>query len=186
MRIIGGTAKGRRIYLPKGCGIRPTSDRIKETLFNILQPIEGKAFLEVFAGSGNMGIEALSRGASRVVLIEKDFALAKAIRKNIDTFGFGEHSETLAMEVKRGVRLLCARGEQFDIVFADPPYEINLVEMTLQYLKDGRLLLPDGIIAIQHSMRETCPNTLADQYVLTAQRRCGDTTLSFLKRIPGE
>ena len=186
MRIIGGSAKGRRIFLPKGCNIRPTSDRIKETLFNILQSMEGKSFLEIFAGSGNVGLEALSRGASRVVLIEKNITLANEIRKNIDAFGFSEHSETLAMEAKQGVEVLYARGEQYNIVFADPPYEINLVETTLQYLKDRSLLLPDGLIAIQHSIREIFPTTLADQYILTGQRKYGDTSLSFLKQISGE
>lgn len=183
MRIIGGVAKGRRIYLPRGCNIRPTSDRIKETLFNILQPVEGNIFLDLFAGSGNVGCEALSRGAARVVFVEKSASLANAIKRNVEDFGFGERSETLKMELKRAVQELGGRGEKFDILFADPPYEKDLIKKTLQCLEDGKLLFKGSVIIIQHSVREALQETTGNQYTLTDQRRSGDTALSFLKAI---
>jgi 16S rRNA (guanine966-N2)-methyltransferase len=186
MRIIGGVAKGRRIHLPRGCNIRPTSDRTRETLFNILHPMEGKMFLDMFAGSGNVGFEALSRGAARAVFVEKNIALANAIRRNIEDFGFGERSEALAMELRRGIRELSARGETFDILFADPPYERGFIRKTLQYLEDGMLFSQEGFIVIQHSVRESLQQKEADQYILMDQRRSGDTTLSFLKLATGK
>jgi 16S rRNA (guanine966-N2)-methyltransferase len=186
MRIIGGEAKGRRIYLPRGSNIRPTSDRTKEALFNILQPIEGKIFLDMFAGSGNVGFEALSRGAARVVFVEKNTALANAIRKNIKDFGFNERSEVLTIELRRGIQELAAREETFDVLFADPPYERELVGKTLQCLEDGKLFSREGIIVIQHSVREILQETTNNQYTLTDQRRSGDTVLSFLKLVAGK
>jgi 16S rRNA (guanine(966)-N(2))-methyltransferase RsmD len=181
MRIIGGAARGRRIYLPRGCNIRPTSDRIKETLFNILQSLQGKMFLDMFAGSGNVGFEALSRGAARVVFIEKNAFLASAIRRNTESFGFDKRSETLTMELGRGVQELSARGEKFDILFADPPYQKDLIRGTLRCLEDGRLLLQGSVIVIQHSVRENIHNEEFHLYELADQRKSGDTLLSFLK-----
>lgn len=186
MRIIGGEAGRRRFFLPKGCSIRPTSDRVKEALFNILQSVSGQSFLDLFAGSGNVGFEALSRGASRVVLIEKDESLTNAIRQNIMTFGFRERCVVLAMGVERGIQELSAKGERFDILFADPPYEKNLIEKTLQYLEDGKLFMDDTVLVLQHSVRETLPKSLSNRYILTDQRKYGYTGLSFLKLAAGE
>jgi len=186
MRIISGEARGRRFSLPKRSSIRPTSDRIKEALFNILHPLTGRVFLDIFAGSGNVGLEALSRRASRVVFIERNAILAGAIKKNVMEFGFRERCETLTMEVGRGIRELVARGERFDILFIDPPYERDLIEKTLQHLEDGALFLDDARIVIQHSAKETLPKTLSNRYILTDQRKYGYTRLSFLKPISGE
>lgn len=181
MRIIGGEAKGRQIYLPKGCQIRPTSDRIKEALFNILHPVDRKYFLDLFAGSGNIGIEALSRGAARVVFIERNLTLANVISRNVQNFGLSNRCEVLKMEIKRGIRELGARGEQFDILFADPPYEKGLIKKTLHHLEDRRLFSQGFTLVIQHSIRETLQDTLTDHYVLKDQRIYGDTALSLLK-----
>lgn len=186
MRIIGGEAKGRRIYLPKGCQLRPTSDRIKEALFNILHSMDGKIFLDLFAGSGSIGLEALSRGATRVVFIDNDWNMVNAIKKNVDNFGFHTRSAILTMEVGRAIQKLKVKGEKFDILFADPPYEKGLINKTLQYLEDGKLLTRHALTVIQHSIRETLPETLAEHDLLIDQRRSGDTTLSFLKLNPGE
>jgi 16S rRNA (guanine966-N2)-methyltransferase len=186
MRIIGGQVGGRRIILPKGCSLRPTTDRVKEALFNILQPIAGKVFLDIFAGSGSVGIEALSRGAARVVFIEKNAILTDAIRKSVETFGFRKRCKILTMGVGHGIRELAAQGEQFDILFIDPPYEQGLIEKTLQYLEGGELLLSGAMVVIQHAAKETFLKTLSNRYVLTDQRKYGYTMLSFLRSIAGE
>jgi 16S rRNA (guanine966-N2)-methyltransferase len=186
MRIISGEAGRRRFFLPKGCSIRPTSDRVKEALFNILHPVSGQSFLDLFAGSGNVGFEALSRGASRVVFVEQNVVLANAIRENLTAFGFRERCITLAMGVGRGIQELAVRGERFDILFADPPYEKKMIEETLLYLEDGKLLLDDAVIVLQHSVRETLPKSLSNRYILTDQRKYGYTGLSFLKLAAGE
>jgi len=186
MRIIGGEAKGRIILLPKGYTTRPTSDKTKETLFNILHNVEGKCLLDLFAGSGNVGLEALSRRASRVVFIEKDSTLAKAIKRSICNFEFNGRGEVIAMDSGTGIRELHQRGERFDILFADPPYEKGFVKKTLQNLKDWGVVACNGIIIFQHSIREPLHEIASDHYILTDQRRSGDTTLSFLKLNPVE
>jgi len=180
MRIIGGTARSRQIYLPKKCRIRPTSDKIKETLFNILHDVQGENFLDLFAGSGSVGMEALSRGAARVVFIEKNVVLANAIKNNVENLGLRPQCEMLIMEVGRGIRELGEKREKFDTLFADPPYEKGLIKKTLKNLEDGRLFTGSSTIVVQHSKRETLPESMSDHYVLRDQRIYGDTALSFL------
>ena len=111
MRIIGGQARGRPIRLPAGCCIRPTADRVKESLFNILHPIEGVYFLDVYAGCGNIGLEALSRGARGSVFVEKDLRLADAIRENLRLLGFEGQGEVIAAGAEQGLRRL-GKGER--------------------------------------------------------------------------
>jgi len=179
MRIIGGEAKGRRLGVPKGCRIRPTSDRIKEALFNMLRPIAGKSFLELYAGSGSVGLEALSRGAARIVFIEKNPVLVHLIHKNLRECGFEGPHEALALDVRQGVKLLESRQIRFDVLFADPPYEEEYIDRTIRLIWESNLLSQDGLAVMQHSIREPI-NTL-DLLELYDQRRYGDTILSFLK-----
>ena len=181
MRIIGGGAKGRRIHLPKGCQARPTSDRIKEMLFNIIQPVREKYFLDLFAGSGNVGLEALSRGAAKVVFIEKNSSLVNTIRKHVEDFGFIDRCEIIMADAMRSIRYLGSRGDTYDILFVDPPYQTGLIKETLGYLEKNVLLSDEGILILQHSTRESIQELLSDCYELTDQRRGGDTTLSFCR-----
>jgi len=181
MRIIGGDAKGKHVYSPKKNQLRPTSDRIKESLFNILHSLSGKSFLDLFAGSGNVGLEALSRGADKVVFVEKDAVMVNAIKKNLGELGFSDKCEVLAADVKKGIRQLQKNGENFDILFADPPYERGVIREIFQYLGQGNVISQDGVLIIQHSKREAVPGQQMDNFVLTDQRRYGDTFLSFFK-----
>ena len=181
MRIIGGEAKGRRLLFPGKCGARPTSDRIKESLFNILTPLTDKAVLDVFAGAGNVGIEALSRGAKHVVFIEKEANLAEYIRKNILLCGFADKHELLGMMMEKAIPFLQRRGDRFDVIFADPPYEVGLLEETWKKLKSGILLTKEGILVVQHSVREEPQWRQDSELLLFEQRKYGDTRLSFLK-----
>jgi len=182
MRVIGGEARGRQVYLPKGTRIRPTSDSIKETLFNILCPLEDKTFLDLFAGSGNIGIEAMSRGAARVVFVEKSITMAKVIRKNVENLGFRQRCEILKMGAGRAIDDLASRQEKFDVLFADPPYNMGLISKILANLQDGKLFAGRYTLIVQHSVRENLQEALAGRYILEDERRCGDTALSFLKR----
>jgi 16S rRNA (guanine966-N2)-methyltransferase len=179
MRIIGGDAKGRRLHSPRGCRIRPTSDKIKEALFNLLTPVLGKSFLDLFAGSGSVGIEALSRGAARAVFVEHDPALAELIRRNIEECGFERRAEVFATDVQSGLRRLLRKHDAFDIIFADPPYGQAMVSQIIALLGKGSLLSGEGLIIIQHSVRETSWQT--GFFMLTDRRRYGETILSFLK-----
>jgi 16S rRNA (guanine966-N2)-methyltransferase len=182
MRITGGQAKGRRLYLPKGYPVRPTPDKIKEALFNIIPPVEGKRFLDLYAGAGCVGLEALSRGALRAVFVEREPALVHAIRKNIQTCGFSDLAEVISADVKRGIGRLSRQGESFHVLFADPPYDRGLVGETLQMLKESQIMSDDVLVIIQHSVRESSAEIFRDdRLVIADQRRYGDTALSFMR-----
>jgi 16S rRNA (guanine966-N2)-methyltransferase len=180
MRIIGGDAKGRAIYSPKRSQMRPTSDGIKESLFNILREISGKYFADFFAGSGNVGLEALSRGAAKVVFVESNSAMVNAIKRNLREFSFGGY-EIMAMEAAKGIRKLHTRGERLDYLFVDPPYERGLVRDFFRSLSGGNILSEDGVLIIQHSLRENVDGYYTGDFILTDRRRYGDTHLSFFK-----
>lgn len=183
MRIIGGEARGRPIRLPAGYRIRPTADRVKESLFNILNPVGGAYFLDIYAGCGNVGLEALSRGARGSVFVEKDPRLAGVIRENLRLLGFEGQGEVIAASAEQGLRRLGKRGASFDVLFADPPYDRNFLPEILMCLEGTGLLAENGIIVLQHSVREDPKGSLTQTLVMTDQRRYGDTLLSFLKKI---
>jgi 16S rRNA (guanine966-N2)-methyltransferase len=182
MRISGGEARGRQIRCPRGCRIRPTADRIKESLFALLHPVEGAYFLDLFAGCGNVGLEALSRGARRSVFVEKDPRLCDAVRSNLRLLGLESRGEVIAADSKRGIMRLGQRGDRFDILFADPPYERGHVSEIMQWLESEGVIAADGIVVVQHSLRESLEGSDARTMVVTDQRRYGDTMLSFLKQ----
>ncbi len=191
MRIIAGKAKGRTLVAPKAKVLRPTTDRVRESLFNILD-VEGKRFVDCFAGAGTVGLEALSRGASKVVFIENNRACAEAILTNLDRCGFrnmplrgpagepGPEVELIEFPAERGLRLLGHRGEQFDIIFADPPYERDGIDETLRLVRAQSLLADGGVLVVQHSSREAVPFR-RERYDCVDSRRYGETTLSFLR-----
>jgi 16S rRNA (guanine966-N2)-methyltransferase len=191
MRIIAGKAKGRTLVAPKAKVLRPTTDRVKESLFNILL-VTGKRFLDLFAGAGSVGLEALSRGASRVAFVESHRACAEAIRTNIKRCGFaniplngieeeaGPDIEVIEYSVDRGLKLLGHRGGQFDVIFADPPYGQNLIGETLRLIRTQGLMSQDGVLVIQHSAREEIPAS-REGYQIEDSRRYGETAVSFLR-----
>jgi 16S rRNA (guanine(966)-N(2))-methyltransferase RsmD len=181
MRIIGGDARGRIIYSPKQSQIRPTSDGIKESLFNILHAPSGKFFVDLFAGCGNVGLEALSRGAAKVVFVEKNAVMVNAIKKNLRELSFGGEYEILAVESAKAIRRLQNRGYSLDVMFADPPYERGFVREIFRSLGGGDVLSEDGVLIIQHSVRENVDERYTGDFILTDRRRYGDTHLSFFK-----
>jgi 16S rRNA (guanine966-N2)-methyltransferase len=182
MRIIGGVVKGRHIYLPPKSRIRPTPDGIKESLFNILFPLDGKTFIDLFAGCGNVGLEALSRGASKVVFVEKNAIMISAIKRNLRELGFIDRYEIIAAEVIKGMRKLSKRQECFDVLFADPPYERGFIREIFHCLGEGEIISQDGVVIIQHSLWEDIDEQHTAHFALTEQRRYGDTLLSFLRK----
>jgi 16S rRNA (guanine966-N2)-methyltransferase len=181
MRIIGGEAKGRQLRFPRGCRIRPTADRVRESLFAILQGSQGGAFLDLFAGSGSVGLEALSRGAGSAVFVESDRRLTDVIRSNLRLLGFESRAEVIDADAERGGRELAKRGQRFDILFADPPYDRGFVPEFMKWLEKGDLLTKNGIVVLQHSVREALEGSCSQALVVADQRRYGDTMLSFLK-----
>jgi len=180
MRIIAGTLKGRRLVTPKGASLRPTSDRVKESMFNILgAKVDGGVVLDLFAGTGNLGIEALSRGARRVVFIENSQEALGIVRRNLQECRMQEQSEVLPKDVDRAIGQLQAKGERFDLIFMDPPYEKGLIKRTLNRLKTEKVYHNDSVLVVEHTRREPLPELLGS-WNLIRQRRIGDTVLSFL------
>lgn len=181
MRVIGGRAKGRRLLAPKGQAVRPTADRVKESLFNILpRDLSGKKVLDLFAGTGNLSIEALSRGAAHALLIDASARSAAAMKANLRRLGFEAQSEVWIAPVTRSLRSLARRKETFDYIFLDPPYDHGLATSSLELIAQSNLLRDTGTVVIEHSAREPV-KPLYESLQLRDQRRYGDTLLSFYK-----
>ncbi|NLO35745.1 MAG: 16S rRNA (guanine(966)-N(2))-methyltransferase RsmD [Clostridiaceae bacterium] len=180
-RIISGTARGTRLQAPHGEKTRPTADRVKEALFSILQaewPVDG--FLDLFAGTGQIGLEAASRGASRVVLVEKDRTCLAIIRENI----LRTHLEAQVCLLGQDAgRALAGLAEPFGIIFADPPYR-QCQTVTGRLAADlARLLAPGGRLILEHDSRDPAPSFVTN---LQLERCCqyGTAMLSFYRRAP--
>lgn len=149
MRIITGAAKGCRLNTLRGRSTRPTADRVKESVFNILGAmVEGRTVLDVFAGTGNLGLEALSRGAAWAVFIDK--TTAALIKKNASHTKLAARSEILSGDAERVLSRLDAQGRAFDLIFADPPYGANMAGSVLTFLDRGKLLALNGIFVLEH------------------------------------
>jgi 16S rRNA (guanine966-N2)-methyltransferase len=182
LRLTGGEARGRRLRSPRGSKIRPTADRVREALFDILGPrIHGASFLDACAGTGAVGCEALSRGAARVVFLERDRAALKLIAENLEVGDFTPRSEVVTGDVRATLRKLEAGGERFRIVFLDPPYEEPAVADLLSLA--ARCLSPGGSLILEHSASRTieAPPGLHPHRTY----RYGDTAL-LVCRAPGD
>ncbi|NIO05646.1 MAG: 16S rRNA (guanine(966)-N(2))-methyltransferase RsmD [Proteobacteria bacterium] len=179
MRIISGRAKGKRLYSPKGKAIRPTADRVKESIFDILgDRWEGLRVLDLFSGTGSLGLEAISRGAQEVVFVENARPALDLLRKNISLCGFDSCATVMAMPVTRGLRLMGQRGESFGVIFADPPYGRGCVEKTIRVILKFSILSLNGVIVMEHAPYES-PERDQGELITLTQRRYGDTTISF-------
>jgi 16S rRNA (guanine966-N2)-methyltransferase len=154
VRIIAGSRKGARIAAPKGRATRPTSDRVRENVFNLVAPwVEGAEVLDLFAGSGAMGLEALSRGAERVVFVEDDVAACRAINANLDKLGL-TGAQVLCQDVGR---FLGGEKRRYDLVFCDPPYD-QFAQLQPELARAvPRLLTDDGVLVLETSAREPEP-----------------------------
>jgi len=187
MRIISGKAKGKRLYSPKGRGIRPTADQVKESIFNILvDQWEGMRVLDLFSGTGSLGLEAISRGAHQAVFVERSSSAVKLLKENISLCGFGSCAVVLAMPVPQALSLMGQRREPFQVIFADPPYGKGLVEKTVREILRYGVLSQDGIIVMEHAVHEP-PCKDHGNLVMLRQKTYGQTTISFLGfEVPGK
>ena len=180
MRIISGSSKGRRLATRKSDAIRPTSDRVKESLFGILgDRVKERRVLDLFAGTGNLGIEALSRGARRAVFVEMGRQALPVIRRNLAECGMWDRSEIIPKDVIQAIGVLKERSERFDLILVDPPYGKGMVQRTLLKLSSNPIYHDDSILVIQHDRREPLSSS-AGNWNLIRQKRIGDTLLSFL------
>jgi 16S rRNA (guanine966-N2)-methyltransferase len=174
MRVISGAARGRKLAAPKGLSTRPTPERVREALFSILAPrLAGARFLDLFSGTGAIGIEALSRGAASAVFVESDRRAAEVLAKNLAIVGGGR---LVGQPVERALAGL--DGQSFDIVFMDPPYRAGLLDGTLAALAERSLCAPGGVVICEHFKKTAAPEA-PDGLRFVETRYWGDTALSF-------
>jgi 16S rRNA (guanine966-N2)-methyltransferase len=182
MRVVAGTYRGRMLGRLRGQALRPTSDRLRETLFDILGPtVAGSTFVDVYAGTGAVGIEALSRGAREAIFIERHAVAVELIRRNLASLGIGPEADLLAMDAVRGLDLLVSRRVHAHFLFVDPPYaETGEYERALDFLDRSPLLAPNGLVIVEHLRRRAMPERLQTLERARVVEQ-GDAALSFYR-----
>jgi len=179
LRIVSGKLKGRRLASFGGRRIRPTSDIVREAIFNILTvEWEGKEVLDLFSGTGALGIEALSRGASQVVFVENHSQSLLLLDKNINTLSLSDNCEVLRLRVEKGIGFIKKKGWKFDVVFLDPPYDEGLTDDTLRLIAGSDILKVDAVVVAEHQYKETLSNRYR-KLQLSDRRKYGKTEVSF-------
>ncbi len=176
MRIIAGSARGRRLESPEGRTARPTLDRVRENLFNILMPrLENALFLDLFAGTGAVGLEALSRGAARAVFVEAEDPMLAVLRRNTALCGFEDRAAAYRMRLPGGMDVL---GGPFDLVFADPPWDFDGYGELLEALSPAGLVAEKGWVVLESSAK-TPPTETAGRWTSFRHKQYGETLLTF-------
>lgn len=182
MRVIAGTCKGRRLTAVPGQNTRPTTDKVKESMFNIIGPyFDGGNVLDLFAGTGALGIEALSRGAASAVFIDKNDRAFSIVRRNVEDCRFTEQSLFLRLDAKKALSVLAEKDMRFDYVFLDPPYRLHIVPELITHMLDLQLLSPDAVIVAETEADEE-GEIFADQLELFRNNRYGDTMVRFFRK----
>ena len=180
MRIVGGSARGRPLHALGGLHTRPTSDRVRQSVFDLLgQRCDGLRVLDLYAGTGALALEALSRGAAHATLVESAAAAAKAIERNAAELGFADRATLIRGEVARALPGL---STAFDLVFADPPYALQAAQPTLDALARLSLVAPGGRVVLEHGRREQAPSPPSG-FALLDERRYGDTCITIVARM---
>lgn len=179
MRVIGGIARGHKLETIEGLTTRPTTDRIKETLFNIIAfDLPNCRFLDLFAGSGAIGIEALSRGAQEAVFVEEVSACVEMISKNLQHTKLIDKGSILHMDVRQAIDTLSASEEVFDIIFMDPPYKLDIVTEALFAIVSKGLLRKDGLVIVEHGADSDLP--VIENLKIVKEKKYKTTIMTFL------
>lgn len=162
--MISGEKKGHRLIAPKGRDVRPTEDRVKESLFNIISPISSDAvILDLFAGTGGIGIEFLSRGAAFTYFVDRGSESISAIRKNLEHTKFLDKSEVIVLDARVAIKRFAAKETKFDYIYIDPPYnQVDLFHDVLQLISDNRLLKVNGLAIVEHDKKLTLKYAYGD------------------------
>ena len=180
MRIIAGRLRSRRLVFPKNRLTRPMTDRAKEAIFNILgEMVLGASVLDLFAGSGSLGLESLSRGAAQVTFVEHGEWALSAIGKNLECLGLAEHARVLKADVFQALDRIEKEGKTFEIIFLDPPYNKGLVKKLLQRLGQSVIVAPETQIVLHRSRQENLPEVLENLRLLR-DKPFGQACVSFL------
>ena len=179
--MLAGELKGQRLATARGSTTRPTADRVRIACLDTLMPyLDRGPFLDLFAGAGGVGIEALSRGAPSAVFVEQDAGALRALRDNVERLKLGERARVVRADAARALEDLARRGERFAVAFADPPYDSPRLAVTLAVLGAGAVLAPGAVVVLQHASKTPPPAALG---VLAAwkARKFGETTLTFFR-----
>lgn len=177
MRVIFGSAKGRNLVSPKSKNVRPTADRVKQFIFDCLGNVQECEVLDVFAGSGGLGIESLSRGANFTIFIENSYQSLQTIKKNLELTKLSAKAKILKLDFRKGLETLKISEKKFDLIFADPPYDKNFENKILEKVELGDLLTENGILILEHS------NTDFDTDLkLVKHKKFGETNVSFFSK----
>jgi len=184
MRIISGKFKSRKIDFPKNRLTRPMTDRTKETLFNIVGSfVFGKHVLDLYAGSGSLGLEALSRGAISATFVDQAPWAQKVIEKNLASLGISNQGTILMRDISSAVKKLEKTGQGFSLIFVDPPFMKGLVKKTLMRLDASDIVLPFAQVVVGHMWREELPNAELKNLKWVRTKRIGQACLSFYFRL---
>lgn len=186
MRIIAGEFKSRKIDFPKTRLTRPMTDRSKETLFNILGSlVNGKHVLDLYAGSGSLGLEALSRGALDVTFVDRADWATKVIGRNLDSLGLRRRAEIIEGDVLKSIDRLEKKGARFNLIFVDPPFEQGLVQKTLNKLDQSAIVAPFAQVVVGHTVQEP----VGEKFMtldLARTKKIGQACLSFFFRVESQ
>ncbi|MDD4957569.1 MAG: 16S rRNA (guanine(966)-N(2))-methyltransferase RsmD [Candidatus Omnitrophica bacterium] len=182
LRIVGGEFRGRRIKRPVLGSVRPTKDRIREAVFNVIaSDVPGSIVLDLFAGSGAYGFEAISRGAQKAVFVESDPRCSLVIKDNAGNLDVKDKTGILSADAESVIMKMAGREERYNIIFADPPYNKNLARKTLLMINQYDILMPSGILILEHDVAEDVPDVCGGISILK-QKTYGGTRVSFFLR----
>lgn len=181
MRIITGSAKGFKLKAPKGLAVRPTGDRVKESLFNILSgKIAGAAVLDLFAGTGNLGLEALSRGANSAIFVDNAVASLNIVKENAQHIRLHEKCQFWKMDVLKSIDRCNEDAKEFDLIFCDPPYNKGYLSAVVQRLEEKPILCSGGILVFEHSRHETL-NFMPQKFKIVRSELYGETAVTLFQ-----
>ncbi|MCD7033916.1 16S rRNA (guanine(966)-N(2))-methyltransferase RsmD [Metabacillus sp. GX 13764] len=163
MRVVSGTCKGRPLKAVPGTGTRPTTDKVKEAIFNMIGPyFDGGSALDLFGGSGGLGIEALSRGTESCIFVDKDQKAIQTIHKNIEACGFEKQSEVYRNDAERALKAVMKRELSFSLIFLDPPYKQQKLKALINSIGEAGILDEKGYIVAEHGTEESLPDELGE------------------------
>jgi len=179
VRVIAGTAKGRLLKAVPGIGTRPTTDKVKEAIFSMIGPyFDGGLGLDLFAGTGGLGIEALSRGLDRVIFIDMEKTSIQVIEDNLKTLGFKDQAEVYRNEAQRALQVLSKRGLKFDLIFLDPPYSMKQVDELLLQMQQMDMIQDQATVLVEHDAKHVYPDGIG-RFKVRKRTNYGETAVAI-------
>ncbi|NIP38951.1 MAG: 16S rRNA (guanine(966)-N(2))-methyltransferase RsmD [Candidatus Dadabacteria bacterium] len=178
LRVSSGKAKGKKLFVPKGKKVRPTTARVKQSIFDTIYDFKNKTVLDIFAGSGALGIESLSRGASHVIFVENDLKVIQLLKKNLESCKLSSQYSILALDYNKAIKKLTKDNRTFDLIFIDPPFGLYETKKAYELIEQaGGLLEQGGIMIIEHTQPLEYENTK----FLISTKKYGSNFVSFIE-----